>query len=237
MGFSRQEHWRGPFPSLGILPTQGSNPCLFASPTLAGRFSTIVPSRKPNLDISQSSYFHITHAPLSTHLKTHTPQVFIRHIHTLEVYISYLLYFIDGASGKEPACQCRRCKRWGFNPRVRKIPGEGNGNLLQYPCLENSMDGGAWKATVHGVAELGTTELTHREQLFPQNLHCIRYYNLYAEYSTWNARLHDSQAGMKTARRNINDLRYANNITSMAESEEELKSHSMRWKKRVKKLA
>ena len=37
---------------------------------------------------------------------------------------------------------------------------------------------------------------------------------------------------MKTARRNINDLRYANNITSMAESEEELKSHSMKVKKR-----
>ena len=32
-------------------------------------------------------------------------------------------------------------------------PGEGNGNLLQYSCLENSMDRGAWRATVHGVAK------------------------------------------------------------------------------------
>ena len=32
-------------------------------------------------------------------------------------------------------------------------PGEGNGNLLQYSCLENSMDRGAWWATVHGVAK------------------------------------------------------------------------------------
>ena len=40
---------------------------------------------------------------------------------------------------------------------------------------------------------------------------------------------------MKTARRNINDLRYANNITSMAESEEELKSHSMKVKKESEK--
>ena len=39
----------------------------------------------------------------------------------------------------------------GFNTWVREIPGEGNGNLLQ--CLENSMDRGAWRAVVHGVAK------------------------------------------------------------------------------------
>ena len=35
-------------------------------------------------------------------------------------------------------------------------PGEGNGDLLQYSCLENSMDGEAWRATVHGVAKSWT---------------------------------------------------------------------------------
>ena len=35
-------------------------------------------------------------------------------------------------------------------------PGEGNGNLLQYPCLENPMDRGTWRATVHGVAKSRT---------------------------------------------------------------------------------
>ena len=43
-------------------------------------------------------------------------------------------------------------------PGLGRSPGEGNGNPLQYSCLENPMDGGAWRATVHGVVELNTTE-------------------------------------------------------------------------------
>ena len=45
-------------------------------------------------------------------------------------------------------------------PGLGRTPGEGNGNSLQYSCLENSMDRGAWKVTVHGVAESDTTEVT-----------------------------------------------------------------------------
>ena len=48
-------------------------------------------------------------------------------------------------------------------------------------------------------------------------------FNLYAEYIMQNARLDEAQAGMKIARRNINSLRYADDTTLMAESEEELK--------------
>ena len=51
-------------------------------------------------------------------------------------------------------------------------------------------------------------------------------HDAYAEYIIQNARLDDSQAGFKTAGRNINNLRYANDTTLMAESEEELKSPS-----------
>ena len=40
----------------------------------------------------------------------------------------------------------------GSIPGLGRSPGEGNGNPLQYSCLENPMDGGAWLATVHGVA-------------------------------------------------------------------------------------
>ena len=55
-------------------------------------------------------------------------------------------------------------------------------------------------------------------------------FNLYAEYTMRNAGLDDSQAGIKFARRNINNLRYADGITLMAESEEKLKSLLMRVK-------
>ena len=53
----------------------------------------------------------------------------------------------------------------------------------------------------------------------------------------WNARLDEAQAGIKIAGRNINNLKYADDTTLMAESEEELKSLWWKWKRRVKKLA
>ena len=60
-------------------------------------------------------------------------------------------------------------------------------------------------------------------------------FNLYAEYVMQNAGLNETQAGIKIAERNINNLRYANDTTLMAESEELLKSLFI--KRRVKKLA
>ena len=53
----------------------------------------------------------------------------------------------------------------------------------------------------------------------------------------WNAGLDEAQAGIKTARRNINNLRYADDTTLMAEIEEELKSLLMKVKEERKKLA
>ena len=53
-------------------------------------------------------------------------------------------------------------------------------------------------------------------------------FNLYAEYIMRNAGLEETQAGIKVARRNINNLRYADDTTLMAESEEELESHLMK---------
>ena len=71
----------------------------------------------------------------------------------------HLKLFPGGASGKEPACQCRRCKRYGFDPWIGEIPWR-HGNSLQYSCPENPLDRGAWLATVHGVTESDTTEVT-----------------------------------------------------------------------------
>ena len=66
------------------------------------------------------------------------------------------LGFPGDTRGKEPTCQCRRHKRHGFNPGLGRSLGGGHSNPLQCSCLENFMDGGAWWATVHGVAESQT---------------------------------------------------------------------------------
>ena len=57
----------------------------------------------------------------------------------------------------------------------------------------------------------------------------------YAEYIMWNARLYEAQAGLKIAGRNINNLRYADDTTLTAESEEELKSQLMKVKEESEK--
>ena len=60
-----------------------------------------------------------------------------------------------GARGKEP-CQCRRLRDVGSVTGWGRAPGEGSGNPLQYSCLENPMDRGAWWAAVHRAAESWT---------------------------------------------------------------------------------
>ena len=61
-------------------------------------------------------------------------------------------------------------------------------------------------------------------------------FNFYAEYIMRNAGVEEAQAGIKIARRNINNLRYADNTTLMAESEEELKSLLMKVKDENEKV-
>ena len=73
------------------------------------------------------------------------------------VQVIYLYLGFPGSSvGKESACNAGD---QGLIPGLGRSPGEGNGYPLQYSCLENSMDRGAWKAAVHGVAE-GWTRLS-----------------------------------------------------------------------------
>ena len=63
--------------------------------------------------------------------------------------------FPGGSDGKQSACNAGDP---GSIPGSGRSPGEGNGNPLQCSCLENSMDRRAWWASVHGDAELDTTE-------------------------------------------------------------------------------
>ena len=59
--------------------------------------------------------------------------------------------FPYSSDGKESACNAGD---HGSIPKSGRSPGEGNGNPLQYSCLENPMDRGAWRATVHGVPKV-----------------------------------------------------------------------------------
>ena len=70
--------------------------------------------------------------------------------------------FPGGSDGKESACKAGDL---GSIPRLGRSHGRGHGNPLQYSCLENPVDRGAWRVTVHGVAKSQTwlSNLAHRQ--------------------------------------------------------------------------
>ena len=71
------------------------------------------------------------------------------------VLISEVVGFPGGSEVKASACNAGDLC---LIPGLGRSSGEGNGNPLQYSCLENPMDGGAWWVTVHGVTESDRTE-------------------------------------------------------------------------------
>ena len=64
-------------------------------------------------------------------------------------------------SGKKYPCQAGDV---GLIPALRRSPGEGNGNPLQYYCLGNPMDRGSWQATIHGNARVGHNLVTEQQE-------------------------------------------------------------------------
>ena len=63
--------------------------------------------------------------------------------------------FPAGAAVKNPPANAQEARDTGLIPGSGRSPGEGNGNPLQYSCLEKPMDRGAWWATVHGSQRVG----------------------------------------------------------------------------------
>ena len=101
-------------------------------------------------------------------------------------------------------------------------------------CLLRNLYAGqeATVRTGHGTTDwLQIRKGVHQGCIF---LPCL--FNLYAEYIMWNARLDEAQAGIKIARRNISNLRYADDNTLMAGSEDELKSLLIKVKEESEKV-
>ena len=73
--------------------------------------------------------------------------------HYIDVWVLTYRFLSGSDDKKKSSCNAGD---WGSIPGLGRYLGEGNGNPLQYSCLENPMDGGAWPATVHGVAKSGT---------------------------------------------------------------------------------
>ena len=91
--------------------------------------------------------------------------------------------FPGGSAGKQSASNARdegSVPGLGKFPGLGRFPREGNGNPLQYPCLENPMDRGAWRTTVHGVAK-------SRTRLSDSHVH---FYFFLWPLSRWSQLLH-----------------------------------------------
>ena len=112
------------------------------------------------------------HMPITILMKSNTPSI-VRcsvilwtwgrgKILLIKFRYNAFLGFPGGSDSKESACSAEDL---GSIPSLGRSPGEGHGNLLQYYCLEISMDRGAWWSTVYGVARSDMPEqLTHHTQ-------------------------------------------------------------------------
>ena len=79
--------------------------------------------------------------------------MYVRFNVLLNLVLVFYWGFPGGSDGKESTCSARDL---GSIPGLGRSPGEGHGNPLQYSCLENPMDRGAWRATVHRVSKSRT---------------------------------------------------------------------------------
>ena len=85
-------------------------------------------------------------------------------MHIYIYFITSLLRSPSRSRGKELACNSGDAGDTHLIPESGRFPGEGNGNPLQYSCLENPMDRRAWRDTVHRVAKSDAIELAQAHQ-------------------------------------------------------------------------
>ena len=88
---------------------------------------------------------------------------------------SYKVFDTQQRGGSEVKASASNAGDLGSINGLGRSPGEGNGNPLQYPCLDNPMEGGAWQATVRGVEKSDTTERLHFH--FQRENHASEKYN------------------------------------------------------------
>ena len=170
-GLSRQEYWSGvPFPSPGDLSNPGIEPRF---PTLQ---ADALLSKPPGKPCSKPRGYRDEQNPITQKNgegklqgkvgERGSPEAESRAWKTEVTVAVKMLKHTDKTSraknqrdpkgfpcssvGKESACSAGDP---GLIPGLGRSPGEGNGNPLQYPCLENLMDRGAWWAAVHGVTK------------------------------------------------------------------------------------
>ena len=100
---------------------------------------------------------------LQCNLTVHAPRVTERSptlklFEPLRFALLWRLFYTDKNvhSGKQPACRSGDSRDKGLIPALGRSPGVGNGNLLQYSCLENSTDRGTWQASPRGHKSTGT---------------------------------------------------------------------------------
>ena len=148
MGFSRQEHWSGlPLPSPGDLPYPEVE---LTSPALQADSLLTEPPGIPCNWVNLLCFLGICIIHVSSHSISLSPwKPWFWHQYTLK-------WASQVALVEEPTCQYRRYNRRRFLPASERSQGGGHGNPLQYSCLENSMDRGAWRATVHRVTKSWT---------------------------------------------------------------------------------
>ena len=149
MGFSKQDYLcRLPFPSQGIFPTQGLNLGLLYCRQKLYHLSYLNPSKW------LACSYHSIHSGLF--LTPHFILFSFCH-HTLRTSQMVLVV-------KNLSANAGNAIEVGWIPGLGRCPGEGSGNPLQYPCLENLIDRGAWWTIINGVPKSQTLSTQDSKQ-------------------------------------------------------------------------